>query len=282
MTRSFWQTSRFKINLQEPKVMGIVNVTPDSFSESGDHGSLSQALQYAQLQLAHGADMLDVGGESSRPGASPVSLEEELGRVLPFLKEAITWGVPISVDTCKPEVMKAALEIGADIINDIGALRQPGALEVIRDHGRCGVCLMHMHRDPQTMQKQPMLGDVLNEVTDFLSAQIVRLRDGGVQSDRIVLDPGIGFGKTDDQNLTLLRHQKSLLALGQPLLAGWSRKSTLGNLSRIQNEVPDAKHRLGASVAAALMAVQMGASVVRVHDVCETVQALRVWRAVKA
>jgi len=281
MTQPIWQTSRYAIDLTQPKVMGIVNLTPDSFSDGGHLSTLSIALGNAQTLLAQGADMLDIGGESSRPGAKPVSAEEELKRVLPFLQEALTWNVPISVDTYKPEVMLAALDLGVDVINDIWALRQPGALQVVVRHPQCGVCLMHMHLDPQTMSAQPMTGDALPLIKEFLSTQVLKLRNNGVQANRIVLDPGIGFGKTVEQNLSLLQHQSELLPLGHPLMAGWSRKGTLGKLAAIQGHAPGPKDRVGASVAAALIAVQNGASVVRVHDVKETVQALRVWRAVK-
>jgi dihydropteroate synthase len=200
MSSLIWQTTRFEIDLVRPKVMAIVNLTPDSFSDGGRHASLNQALDTAQNLLAQGADILDIGGESSRPGAVPVSLEDELSRVLPFLKEAVRWQVPISVDTYKPEVMQAALDLGADIINDIWALRQPGALDVVARHPRCGVCLMHMHREPHTMQQEPMVGDAVVAVQAFLSAQLDRIKSRGIQSERIVLDPGIGFGKTLAQN----------------------------------------------------------------------------------
>ena len=281
MTQLIWQTSRFKLDLTQPKVMGIVNLTPDSFSDGGRHSSLSRALENAQVLLAQGADILDIGGESSRPGAEPVSVQEELKRVLPFLQEALTWKVPISVDTYKPEVMQAALDLGADVINDIWALRQPGALQMVARYPQCGVCLMHMHREPQTMMAQPMTGDALPLVKEFLSKQVLTLRDSGVQANRIVLDPGIGFGKTIEQNLSLLQRQSELLSLGHPLMAGWSRKGTLGKLVAVQGQAPEPKDRVGASVAAALIAVQNGATVLRVHDVKETVQALRVWWALK-
>jgi dihydropteroate synthase len=262
--------------------MAIVNITPDSFSDGGRHHSLQQSLQHAEDMLRQGADILDIGGESSRPGAQPVSAEEELSRVLPFVKEAIAWQVPISIDTYKPEVMQAALDMGADIINDIWALRQAGALDVVARHGRCGVCLMHMHRDPLSMHEQPMTGDAVSQVSHFLSERVEALCQRQVSAARLVLDPGIGFGKTVAQNLSLLSHQADLLSLGLPLLAGWSRKGTLGKLSALKGVVPDAQQRVGASVAAALLAVQNGASVVRVHDVQETVQALRVLAATKA
>ena len=281
MTQLIWQTSRFKLDLTQPKVMGIVNLTPDSFSDGGRHSSLSRALENAQTLLAQGADILDIGGESSRPGAEPVSVQEELKRVLPFLQEALTWKVPISVDTYKPEVMQAALDLGADVINDIWALRQPGALQMVARYPQCGVCLMHMHREPQTMMAQPMTGDALPLVKEFLSKQVLKLRDSGVQANRIVLDPGIGFGKTIEQNLSLLQRQSELLSLGHPLMAGWSRKGTLGKLVAVQGQAPEPKDRVGASVAAALIAVQNGATVLRVHDVRETVQALRIWWALK-
>ena len=281
MTQPIWQTSRFAIDLTQPKVMGIVNLTPDSFSDGGQYSTLSIALENAQTLLAQGADILDIGGESSRPGAQPVSVEEELKRVLPFLQEALTWNVPISVDTYKPEVMQAALDLGADVVNDIWALRQEGALQVVARHPQCGVCLMHMHQEPLTMLAQTMTGDALSLVKDFLTQQVLKLRHSGVQANRIVLDPGIGFGKTLEQNLSLLKRQSELLSLGHPLMAGWSRKGTLGKLTAIQGKAPEPKDRVGASVAAALIAVQNGASVVRVHDVKETVQALRVWKALK-
>ncbi len=281
MLHPIWQTSRFKLDLSQPKVMAIVNLTPDSFSDGGRNSAMSAALENAQAMLAQGADILDIGGESSRPGADPVSVEEELNRVLPFLREALTWNIPISVDTYKPEVMQAALDMGADIVNDIWALRQAGALQVVSQHGQCGVCLMHMHRDPQTMYEQPMVGDAIEPVKAFLSHQVSILTANGVQSNRIVLDPGVGFGKTVVQNLSLLHQQNEFLALGLPLMAGWSRKGTLGKITAIEGQAPAAQDRVGASVAAALIAIQNGASVVRVHDVKETVQALRVWQALK-
>ena len=281
MSQPIWQTSRYQLDLTQPKVMGIVNLTPDSFSDGGRHSALSFALESAQKMLAQGADILDIGGESSRPGAQPVSVEEELNRILPFLREALTWQVPISVDTYKPEVMQIALDLGVDVINDIWALRQPGALQVVARHSQCGVCLMHMHLDPQTMMAQPMTGDVIASVKDFLGQQVSQLMSCGVQGNRIVLDPGIGFGKSLPQNLSLIQHQAELLSLGHPILAGWSRKGTLGRLSAIQGQSPLPHDRVGASLAAALISVQNGASVVRVHDVKETVQALRVWQALK-
>ena len=281
MSSLVWQTSRFLIDLKRPQVMGIVNLTPDSFSDGGQNASLSQALEHAQTLLAQGADILDIGGESSRPGAAPVILSDELKRILPFLKEAVHWGVPISIDTYKPEVMQVALDLGADIINDIWALRQPGALQVIASHPSCGVCLMHMHREPLSMQAQPMEGDALTHVRHFLATQIKTALATGIAPARLMLDPGIGFGKNDAQNISLLKRQIELRELGYPLLAGWSRKGSLARITAVRGVQPDATHRTGASVAAALVAVQNGASVVRVHDVMETVQALKLWAEIE-
>ena len=261
--------------------MAIVNLTPDSFSDGGQLATLSQSLTHAEKALQQGADILDIGGESSRPGAQAVSVQEELSRILPFLKQALTWNVPISVDTAKPEVMKVVLDLGVDIVNDIWALRQPGAMAVVAKHAQCGVCLMHMHREPQTMFEQPMQGDALALVKAFLSERLLALNAAGVSKDRVVLDPGIGFGKTIEQNLSLLKHQQELLALQCPILAGWSRKGSLGKLTAVNGLVPEPHQRVGASVAAALISVQNGASIVRVHDVQETVQALRFWQAAK-
>ena len=279
--RMFWKTTRFEIDLATPNVMGIVNVTPDSFSDGSQHANLTSALKHCELLLKQGADILDIGGESTRPGAQEVSLEEELQRILPVVKEAVRLNVPISVDTYKPQVMQAVLDAGVDIINDIWALRQKGALDVIAKHGGCGVCLMHMHNEPQTMLVETMAGDALAPVKTFLAQQLSLLIANGIDAHRVVLDPGIGFGKTLAQNISLLQHQKELLSLGQPLLAGWSRKGSLGKMTAIHGQSPMANDRLGASVAAALIAVQNGAALVRVHDVKETVQALRVWQAVK-
>ena len=273
-----WQTSRFDIDLQRPRIMGIVNVTPDSFSDGGRHSSASAALAHAEQLLREGADILDVGGESTRPGAPVVSLEEELARVLPVVRGALAWGVPISVDTYKAEVMQAALDAGADIINDVWALRQNGALAVVAQHPRCGVCLMHMHRDPQTMQVAPMQGDVIEPVKAFLRERAQAVREAGVADSRVVLDPGIGFGKTVEQNFELLSRQSALLDMGLPILAGWSRKSSLGSVTG-QSVAAD---RVVASVAAAVLALERGARVLRVHDVAPTVQAAAVWRAALA
>lgn len=269
----FWKTTRFEIDLATPKVMGIVNVTPDSFSDGSQHGNLTSALKHCELLLKQGADILDIGGESTRPGAQEVSLKEELQRILPVVKEAVRLDVPISVDTYKPKVMQAVLEAGADIINDIWALRQKGALDVIAKHGGCGVCLMHMHAQPLDMQVYPMEGLAVPTVVAFLLERVQAILALGVSKERIALDPGVGFGKTVAQNFELLAHQKQLSALGYPLLVGWSRKSSLGAVTG--SEVGE---RLVPSVAAALLAVERGAQLVRVHDVGATVQALTVWR----
>jgi len=269
----FWKTTRFEIDLATPNVMGIVNVTPDSFSDGSQHANLTSALKHCELLLKQGADILDIGGESTRPGAQEVSLEEELQRILPVVKEAVRLNVPISVDTYKPQVMQAVLDTGADIINDIWALRQKGALDVIAKHGGCGVCLMHMHAQPQDMQVHPMEGLVAPKVVAFLQERVQALLALGVSKERIALDPGVGFGKTVAQNFELLAHQKQLSALGYPLLVGWSRKSSLGAVTGCE-----VGQRLVPSVAAALLAVERGAQIVRVHDVEATVQALAVWR----
>ncbi len=284
-----WQTTRFQIDLSTPKVMGIVNVTPDSFSDGNQNFSSASALQHCEQLLRDGADMLDIGAESTRPGARPLSLDDELARVLPVVRAAVGLGVAISVDTYKPQVMAAVLDLGADIINDIWALRWAGgdgtlqAAQVIARHPNCGVCLMHMHRDPQTMQVQPMQGDVVPQVLFFLQRSAQSLCGLGVEKARILLDPGIGFGKTVEQNFALLARQSELLAAGYPLLIGWSRKSSLAGMTANSDtgQPLAAQQRLAPSLAAALLAVQRGAAVVRVHDVKETVQALRVLAAAR-
>lgn len=277
-----WQTTRFELDLSRPWVMGIVNLTPDSFSDGGHHAQGSQALRHAEVLLSEGAGILDVGAESTRPGAQAVPLDEELGRLMPFLREAVRWQIPISVDTYKPEVMQAALDLGVDIVNDIWALRQPGAERVVAAHPSCGVCLMHMHRDPQTMQLQTMTGNVVSAVGQFLQERMQSLMAQGVDASRLVLDPGIGFGKTVVHNFELLAHQSVLMGAGRPLMAAWSRKSSLGAVLAQDGTIPPPSERLSASVAAALMAVERGARLVRVHDVKPTVDALRVWQALQS
>jgi dihydropteroate synthase len=268
----FWQTSRFRIDLNQPQVMGIVNVTPDSFSDGGRYAPQARCEQL----LKEGADILDIGGESTRPRAQPVSLKDELARVLPVVREAVHLNVPVSVDTYKPQVMQAVLDAGADIINDVWALRQLGASEVIAAHPFCGVCLMHMHGEPQTMQTLPMLGAVIKPVARFLNDRANHLQAQGVAANRIALDPGVGFGKSVEQNFELLSAQSALLSLGYPLLVGWSRKSSLGSVTGC-----DVGERMVPSVAAALLAFERGARIVRVHDVAQTVQALKVWQAAR-
>ena len=254
--------------------MGIVNVTPDSFSDGGKYESSGSAIKQAEKLLKDGADILDIGGESSRPGAPQVPLDVELARVLPVVIEAVKLGVPVSVDTYKPQVMQAVLDAGADIINDIWALRLEGAADVVAQHPSCGVCLMHMHKEPQSMQSEPMQGDaasVVSQVLLFLEQRRQYIYRLGVDLARITIDPGIGFGKTVEQNFALLARQRELLALGLPVLSGWSRKSSLGAVTGLA-----LADRMPPSIVAVVLAVQNGASIVRVHDVRETVAALKV------
>ena len=285
-----WQTSRFAIDLSAPKVMGIVNVTPDSFSDGGAHAGRDAAKAHCERLLKDGADILDIGGESTRPGALELPVDEELERVLPIVRHAVTLGVPVSVDTYKPQVMQAVLDLGADIINDVWALRWrteiegPTGMDVLRQHPNCGVCLMHMHRNPQTMQVAPMEGDVMRQVLLFLEQSAQHLRGLGVDRTRICIDPGIGFGKTVQQNFSLLGRQAALLPLGYAVMAGWSRKSSLAAVTaRSLSSVAtlDMRDRLVPSVTAAMLAVQNGAHIVRVHDVKETVQAFKVLGAMR-
>lgn len=284
----YWQTTRFAIDLTQPRVMGIVNVTPDSFSDGGQHFSAHAARAHCDSLLQEGAHMLDIGGESTRPGAQPVSAADEWARVQPVLQHALTLGVPVSIDTYKPQVMQWALDAGADIINDVWAMRwrgaaadtaplHPSARDVIARHGACGVCLMHMHREPQTMQTAPMEGDAVPQVAQFLVKAAQDLEVAGVVGRRICLDYGIGFGKTVAQNFSLLARQRELLDHGYPLLAGWSRKSSLAAAAALGDA-----SRVTVSVAAAVLAADRGARVLRVHDVKDTVQALAVWAAMRA
>lgn len=287
-----WHTTRFVINLATPKVMGIVNVTPDSFSDGGRYASTAAALRHCEKLVKDGADILDIGGESSRPGAQPLDMKEELARVVPVVREAVKLGVPVSIDTYKPKVMQAVLDLGVDIINDIWALRwtDPNAIgvsmdgvQVVSRHAGCGVCLMHMHGEPRTMQVATMEGDVVPQVQSFLERAAVILQQQGVQKHRIAIDPGIGFGKTVAQNFELLARQRQLLTGGYPLVVGWSRKSSLAAVtgtSLASVATLDVRERLVPSVAAALLAAERGANIVRVHDVRETVQALKVLSAI--
>ncbi len=251
--------------------MGVVNITPDSFSDGGKFLDPKAALTHARRLLEEGADLLDIGGESSRPGAQPVSEEAELERVLPVLSELKD--VPVSVDTRRPAVMRAALAAGASMINDIDALAAPGALDAVAD-GDCAVCLMHKKGDPATMQQDPRYADVVGEVKQYLSTRIAACEIAGIERDRITIDPGFGFGKTVEHNFALLKRLSELVALGVPVVAGWSRKSTLGSITgRPVGE------RLAASLAAALLALQGGATILRVHDVKETRDVIAVWDA---
>jgi dihydropteroate synthase len=271
-----WQTSRFRIDLARPRVMGIVNVTPDSFSDGGRYAQAEAARAHCERLVEQGADILDIGGESTRPGARLPDTAEQLARVLPVLRHAVTLGVPVSVDTADPVVMGEALALGVDILNDVRALRAPGALEVAAAHPTAGLSLMHMQGEPGSMQVAPHYDndDVVGTVAGFLAERRDAALAAGIARERIALDPGIGFGKTPGHNLALARQQRRLLELGCPLLLGWSRKSTLGQLTgRPVDE------RVAASVAAALAAVHQGAAIVRVHDVAETVDALKVWHA---
>ena len=269
-----WHAGRFQVELMTPHVMGIVNITPDSFFDGGRSGNTASALAQCERFLHEGATILDLGAESTRPGAMPISLNDELARLLPVLREALTLGCPISIDTNKTEVMRHVLDAGADIINDVYALRAPGAVDVVAAHSNCGVCLMHMQGTPTSMQVQPLYGDVISEVVNFLRDRTAMLFANGVALNRIVCDPGIGFGKSIDHNIELLRRQNELRVIGQPLLIGWSRKSTLGTIT---GRTVDSRE--AASIAAALAAVSRGARIVRVHDVASTVDALKVWRA---
>ena len=271
----FWQTTRFAIDLMEPRIMGIVNVTPDSFSDGGDCLDPAAALQRCEQLIADGAHILDIGGESTRPGAPTLSPMDEWRRLQPVLQVALTLGVPVSVDTCKTEVMARALDLGVDIINDIKALTTPGAEAAVVRHGQCGICLMHMQGDtPATMQQQVQDTDVVGDVLSFLQARVRALQEQGVALQRLTLDPGIGFGKSPEHNVDLMARQSELSILGLPWLLGWSRKSTLGVITGRPVE-----QRLAASLAAALACITRGASVIRVHDVAETSDALRAWQA---
>ncbi|HEY5635388.1 MAG TPA: dihydropteroate synthase [Burkholderiales bacterium] len=265
----------YVLPLDRPLVMGVLNLTPDSFSDGGRFAGPAQAIERARRMADEGAALLDIGGESTRPGAAPVSEDEELSRVLPVLGALHDLRLPISVDTRRARVMREVLAAGASMINDVNALRAPGALEAVAQSG-CGLCLMHMQGEPGTMQDAPAYGEVVAEVRDFLAARIEAAQAAGIARERLVADPGFGFGKTAAHNLVLLRRLSELSVLGVPLAAGWSRKSTLGVLTG-----REAGDRLAASLAAALLAAQAGATILRVHDVKETVDVLRVWQAVQ-
>ena len=269
---------QYKLDLTRPNVMGIVNVTPDSFSDGGDFSNTYKAVQHALKLVEEGADILDIGGESTRPNATPVALQEELDRVIPVIEKLVAsgTGIPVSIDTYKPQVMQAALRAGASIVNDVRALQEDGALTVVANHD-AGVCLMHMQGMPQTMQVNPSYTDVVTEVADFLVSRANACVNAGIQKDRIILDPGFGFGKTREHNITLVKQLQQLTALDYPLLVGLSRKSVLGQVTG-----NDVDARLYASIAAAVVSAMKGAKIVRVHDVKATVEAMKVVTAVLA
>jgi len=271
----FLHCGPYRLSLQRPLVMGIVNLTPDSFSGDGLTGDVERAIAHARAQFEAGADLLDLGAESSRPGAMPTPAGEELRRLLPVLEEVTTWGLPISVDTYKPAVMRAALAAGASMINDITGMRAPEALAAVA-HSDCAVCLMHMQGEPCSMQQAPAYGDVVGEVRAFLAAAIERCRKAGVGDERLLLDPGFGFGKSLEHNMSLFRRLAETAVDDLPLLVGVSRKSMLGALTgRPVGE------RLPASVVAAVLAANQGARMLRVHDVAATRDGLAVWAAIQ-
>lgn len=269
------QCGRFTLDLSKPLIMGIVNVTGDSFSGDGLLRNATQAIEQGYRMKEEGAHILDIGGESSRPGADPVSLEEELDRVIPVIEGLARCGVPLSVDTMKAEVMEAALAAGADLINDINALRAPGAIEAVAA-SNAAVCLMHMQGEPGTMQADPQYGDVLAEVVSFLADRVAVCEAAGIGRDRVVLDPGFGFGKNLDHNLALLRRLPDTAVFDLPILAGMSRKTMLGLITG-----RPVSERVHASVAAHLIAAQRGARILRVHDVAPLRDALAIWNAVE-
>ena len=274
-----FQCGRFRFDLDRdgnrPLVMGILNITPDSFSDGGQHMSLDAALRHADQMIASGADIIDIGGESTRPGSDAVSIQEELDRVLPVVKALKDCGRPLSIDTNKPEIMKAVLEAGADMVNDICGFRSEASRQAVAGSS-CGLCIMHMQGNPKIMQEKPQYQDVVGEVTAFLAGQVDALTQSGVVRERMVIDPGFGFGKTKEDNIQLLKNMAGLeKTLGLPVLAGLSRKTLIGQITGKPVE-----KRLAGNLAAALAAVGNGAMILRVHDVDETVDALKIWQAV--
>ena len=270
---ALWRTTRFELDVSHPLVMGIVNVTPDSFSDGGHHANSTCAISHAESLVEEGAHILDIGGESTRPGASPLNADEEWQRIGPVLKQVVQWNMPVSVDTYHPQTMQKALDLGVDIVNDVWAFRQKGALQAVAS-SRCGLCMMHMHGEPATMQLHPMVGNVMDELNVFFQTQLALMDEVGIDQSRVVLDPGIGFGKSVEQNFEILRKQPQLLDCGQPLMVGWSNKSSLGAVSGLP-----VNQRLVPSVVAAVLAVERGARILRVHAVAQTVAALSVWKA---
>ena len=274
-----WRCGRFLFDFSKrkrPLVMGILNATPDSFSDGGKFRTATDAIAQAELMIKSGADIIDIGGESTRPGATPVALQEELDRVLPVTEALKNCGVALSIDTYKAETMRQALRAGVDCVNDIWALRQEGAINSVLESSDCGIVLMHMQRDPVTMQFNPEYKDVVTEVIAFLQERTDSLMDAGIDKDRIAIDPGFGFGKSLEHNLQMLAHFDLFLKLNYPVLAGVSRKSMLGKVTGKQTN-----ERVAASIAAAVMAADRGAKIVRAHDVSETVDALKLWEAVQ-
>ncbi|MBU3639269.1 dihydropteroate synthase [Polynucleobacter sp. AP-RePozz3-80-G7] len=273
-----WRCGRFLFDCSKrkrPIVMGILNATPDSFSDGGKFRNADDAIAQAELMIENGVDLIDIGGESTRPGAEPVALQEELDRVLPVIEALKDCGVPLSIDTYKAETMRQALLAGVDCVNDIWALRQAGALEVVLESSDCGIVLMHMQRDPLTMQFNPEYQDIIAEVRQFLNDRAKLLISKGIGGNRIAIDPGFGFGKSLEHNLNMLANFADFSALGLPVLAGISRKSMIGKITG-----KDANDRVAPSIAAAIMAADRGAQIIRVHDVPETVDALKLWEAI--
>lgn len=273
-----WRCGRFLFDFakrKRPIVMGILNATPDSFSDGGKFRTPKDAIAQAELMIASGVDLIDIGGESTRPGAEPVALQEELDRVLPVIEALKDCGIPLSIDTYKSETMHQALNAGVDCINDIWALRQDGAVNSVLGSENCGIVLMHMQRDPLTMQFNPDYKDVIVEVKQFLKDRVELLISKGISQDRIVIDPGFGFGKSLEHNINMLANFADFSSLGLPVLAGISRKSMLGKITG-----KDSNERVAASIAAAVMAADRGARIVRVHDVAETVDALKLWETI--
>ena len=278
LTPTTWRCGRFLFSFDQrkrPLVMGILNTTPDSFSDGGKFRTAKDALAQAELMITNGVDLIDIGGESTRPGAEPVSLQEELDRVLPVIECLKDCGVPLSIDTYKAETMRQALKAGVDCVNDIWALRQEGAIDAVLEHANCGIVLMHMQRDPLTMQFNPEYQDVIAEVKQFLQERAELLQVNGVERNRIAIDPGFGFGKSLEHNLHMLSQFQAFSTLGYPVLAGISRKSMIGKITG-----KDANDRVAPSIAAAIMAADRGANIIRVHDVAETVDALKLWEAI--
>ena len=274
-----WRCGHFLFDFtrrKRPLVMGILNATPDSFSDGGRFKTATDAIAQAELMVKSGVDLIDIGGESTRPGAKPVALQEELDRVLPVIEALKGCGIPLSIDTYKAETMRQALRSGVDCVNDIWALRQDDAVAAVLESKDCGIVLMHMQRDPLTMQFDPEYQDVIAEVSQFLDERAKLLIQNGISRDRIAIDPGFGFGKSLEHNINMLSHFESFATLGYPLLAGISRKSMLGKITGKETH-----ERMAPSIAAAIMAADRGAQIIRVHDVAETVDALKLWEALQ-